>query len=94
MFRTGIENICAALALKLVDNGSSSPFLSTNSQKAIADMVHNLMGITGDRDASRIAILTSHFNAARATSGVTVSDALRSTFTLACLSPSVVGVGQ
>jgi hypothetical protein len=93
VFRTGIENICAALALKLVDNGAS-PFLSTNSTKAIADMVHNLMGITGDRDASRIALLTSHFNAAKATSGVTASDALRSTFTLACLSPSVVGVGQ
>jgi hypothetical protein len=93
VFRTGMENICVAIAAKLVDNGTTTRYKSTDPATAIADMVHTLMGITGDRDGPRISLLTSHFNAAK-TAGETASDALKSTFVLACLSPSVVGVGQ
>ncbi len=91
VFRTGTENICAALAQQFVDTGGK--YQSTAPDAAIGEMVHTLMGITGDRDASRIALLTGHFSSAKA-AGETASDALKSTFVLACLSPSVVGVGQ
>ncbi|MBS2022433.1 MAG: hypothetical protein JST92_08485 [Deltaproteobacteria bacterium] len=99
VFRTGMESLCGALADKLVDNGSASRYKSTDPTTAIADMVHTLMGITGDRDAPRIAILTDHFTHAKrpaqgSAPAISATDALKSTFVLACLSPSVVGVGQ
>ena len=113
-FRTGMENVCATLALNLVDANFKRYLTDTPAHQtaAIADLVHGLMGITGDRDAPRVAILTDHFNAAAAfqlaalpqttppTPPTTAqkaqasTDAMRSTFVLACLSPSVVGVGQ
>ena len=115
VFRTGMENICAALANKLVDGGGGGKWVSTapaSVTTAIGDFVHALMGVNGDRDAPRISILTDHFTAAKAAQLAALpqttppaaptpaqvaqaqSDALRSTFVLACLSPSVVGVGQ
>jgi hypothetical protein len=113
-FRTGMENICATLANNLVDANFKRYVSDTAAHQttAIADMVHGLMGVTGDRDGPRISILTDHFNAAAAfqlaalpqTTPPTAptaaqktqanTDAMRSTFVLACLSPSVVGVGQ
>ena len=92
VLRTGLENLCVAIANTVIDNGSSR-YLSSNPTFAIGDFVHTLMGITGDRDTSRIDILTSHFNAAKL-GGANASDSLKSTFVLACLSPSVIGLGQ
>jgi len=91
-FRTGMENVCVALAGQLIDAGSSSRWTSSSPQPAIADFVHLLMGVGAPRDATPLSILTDHFNAARAGQGD--STALKSTFTLACLTPSVVGIGQ
>jgi hypothetical protein len=110
-YRTGMENICSVLANNLIDAGFKRWLSDTpaHQAQAIGDFVHVLMGVTGDRDAPRISILTDHFNqaaqqqltAAAGTATPTAaqkaqasSDALRSTFVLACLSPSVVGVGQ
>lgn len=92
-FRTGMENICAALARHLIDQPTGARWSSANSTAAIADFVHLLMGEGKDRDATPIAILTDHMSSAR-TAGLSPSDALRSSFVLACLSPSVVGLGQ
>jgi hypothetical protein len=92
-FRTGMENICTALAGQLIDAGAASRWTSANPAAATSDFVHSLMGIEKARDATPIDILTSHFQSAR-TAGLSASDALKSTFVLACLSPSVVGVGQ
>jgi len=92
-FRTGLENICAVLAGQLIDTSTAPRWTSTNSTTAIADFVHTLMGIEKARDPTPLSILTSHFQSARA-AGLTASDSLKSTFVLACLSPSVVGVGQ
>jgi hypothetical protein len=91
-FRTGMENICAVLAARLID--SATPRWSSGSpDAAIADFVHTLMGVGTGRDATPISILTEHLASARA-AGLSGSDALKSTFVLACLSPSVVGIGQ
>ncbi len=92
-FRTGMENICTALAGQLIDSGTAPRWTSTNPAAATADFVHALMGIEMARDATPTAILTSHYQSAR-TAGLSASDSLKSTFVLACLSPSVVGVGQ
>ena len=40
-----------------------------------------------------LTILQGHFQAAKA-AGLSASDALKSTFALACLAPSVAGIGQ
>ena len=90
-FRTGMENICAALAGQLIDNGTR--WSSTSSSSAIADFVHVLMGVPASADATPLSILTDHDQSALS-SGLSASDALKSTFVLACLSPSVVGIGQ
>jgi hypothetical protein len=92
-FRTGLENICAVLAGQLIDASMTPRWTSTNPAAAIADFVHTLMGIEKARDATPLSILTSHFQSARA-AGLTASDSLKSAFVLACLSPSVVGIGQ
>ncbi len=90
-FRTGMENICAALAGKLIDAGAR--WSSSTPDAAIADFVHTLMGVGSGRDATPLQILNEHFQSAR-TAGVSATDALKSTFVLACISPSVVGMGQ
>lgn len=92
-FRTGMENMCAAFARRLIDGTTGTRWSSATPDAAIADFVHELMGIGKDRDATPIAILTEHLTSARA-AGLSGSDALRSSFVLACLSPSVVGMGQ
>jgi hypothetical protein len=92
-FRTGLENICASLAGQLVDAGSATRWSSMNPDPAISDFIHGLMGIEKARDAMPLAILQDHFQAAKV-AGLSASDALKSTFVLACLSPSVAGIGQ
>jgi hypothetical protein len=91
-FRTGMENICAVLAARLID-GAAPRWSSASPDAAIADFVHTLMGVGAGRDATPIAILAGHFQSARA-AGLSASDALKSSFVTACLSPSVVGIGQ
>jgi len=92
-FRTGMENICAALGNKLIDASAGTRWSSASPDAAIADFVHLLMGVGTGRDATPLSILTDHFQSAGA-AGVSASDALKSTFVLACISPSVVGMGQ
>lgn len=92
-FRTGMENICAVLAARLIDAGATTRWSSASPDAAAADFVHTLMGVGTGRDATPLAILGEHFQSARA-AGLSASDALKSTFVLACLSPSVVGMGQ
>lgn len=93
-YRSSVEQICALVGDQVVDVATgASLYSSANFGAAIADMVHNLMGLDASRDAPPIVILTDHYNAARAT-GKTPTVALKSTFMLACLSPWVVSVGQ
>ena len=91
-FRTGMENVCAILAARLIDSANAR-WSSASPDAAIADFVHVLMGVGAGRDATPLSILSGHFQSARA-AGLAPTDALKSTFVLACLSPSVVGMGQ
>lgn len=94
-FRSGAENVCAALAAQVVDGAVNKSFPSTDVTTATANMVHVLMGIPAGsgRDTQVIAILTEHYQKAVAT-GASAANAMQSTFVAACLSPSVMGIGQ
>jgi len=103
-FAAGTENICKAVAELLIDVSSSEPrpgppaakhWSSTEPDAAIADFVGNLMALTPSdprAGAARI-LLKSHFTSALEQPGVTATDALRSTFIVACRAPSAVSLG-
>jgi hypothetical protein len=87
--RAGLENMCTQIAAVVVD-ATGSRYSSKDPQTAISDMVTNVMGLTSDRSAAAQSILEGHFANA---SDAGVSDALKSTFVLACESPYVAGLG-
>ena len=93
-FFGSVENLCRLLADKVVDTPSMSKYTSAAAPVAIADFVANVMALTsGDpRAAAANAILTDHFQVAQS-QGASPTDALKSTFVLACTSPSSVGLG-
>ncbi|HEY2510346.1 MAG TPA: hypothetical protein VGI39_05810, partial [Polyangiaceae bacterium] len=102
-YRAGTENICEAVAALVIDppKAGAAPAATNPKQwssaqptPAIADFVQIVMGLppSDPRSTQASAILTSHFQAAVA-SGASASDALKSTFTTACLAPSAVAIG-
>jgi hypothetical protein len=96
--RTGVENMCASIASAVVDGPTNSKYSSKDPQAAINDFVANLMGLSGDRATPMLELLSDHYaeaNGEKTDAGaVTPTIALRSTFTLACISPYVIGLGQ
>jgi hypothetical protein len=98
-FRAATENICASVAQLVVDPAvkqepTAKQWASTDPDAAIADFVHTLMALTASdaRSPLAIAALKAHFSAA-VQSGASASDALKSTFVVACLAPSAISVG-
>ena len=100
-YRAGLENICATVSAMVVD-GKANPkqpnqkvWVSTDPTTAINEFVSSVVGLTStdERTAPVLDALTSHFNDA-VTGGATKTDALRSTFVAACLSPSFIGIGM
>ncbi len=98
-FRAGTENICEAIAALVVDPSSTAQgqttWSSTDPDTAIADFVATVMAVTPSdaRSAPLQALLKSHFTSASQEAGITATQALRSTFVVACLAPSAVSVG-
>ncbi len=103
-FAAGTENICAAIAERLVDVASGDEhrgpaahkhWSSTEPDAAISDFVVELMGLTplDPRSAAARAVLQSHFASALGQPGITPTDALRSTFIVACRAPTTVSLG-
>jgi hypothetical protein len=103
-FRSGTENICRHLADQMVNVAAAptatpprlaSKYQSTAPDAAIADFVTTIMGLPdGDpRAADAKQILSEHYQAALATTGIKAVDALKSTFVLACTAPSTISVG-
>jgi hypothetical protein len=100
-YRGGLENICEQVATMVVDGKPQAGqpnvkiWSSTDPTGAIADFVSQIMSLTASdpRAAQANAILTSHFQSAQG-SGADATDALRSTFVAACLSPSFIGIGM
>ncbi|MDB4974303.1 MAG: hypothetical protein JWN48_2644 [Myxococcaceae bacterium] len=100
-FRAGLENICTALADMVIDVpakkqvAGSRQWTSDESDVAISDFVALLMAFTpsDSRSAPAQTLLRGHFTAAQG-AGASASDALKSTFIVACLSPSTLAIGM
>ncbi|MEO6775678.1 MAG: hypothetical protein ABI467_22140 [Kofleriaceae bacterium] len=100
-YRGGLENICVQVAAQVIDakanpkQPGAKMWSSSQPAAAITELVSLVMGLTSHdpRTADVTAALTAHFAAAK-TSGASATDALRSTFVAACLSPSFIGIGM
>jgi len=99
-YRAGMENICGAVAALVIDTPAKSQqanvkqWSSMAPDAAIADFVSLMMAVTPSdaRYAPLVAALKDHFTGAMG-QGAKATDALRSTFIVACLSPSFIGIG-
>ncbi len=98
-YRAGLENVCEDVANMIIDDAKApagaKTYSSASPDAAIADFVSNLMGIAPDdpRSAPMTQMLTDHHTKALANQA-TATDALKSTFVTACLSPTVAGIGM
>ena len=91
-FRAASEMLCENVAAKVVDV-TDSRYSSKDLDSALADMVVTIMGYTAadpHHDAA-LQILHAHYTEALASG--TATNALRSTFSLACQSPTSVAFG-
>src|SRR5262249_24774191 len=100
-FVSGVQNICQNVAAKVVDAPTGTEptgvkqWVSSDPDAAILDFVSSIMALppSDDRFAPSRAVLASHFASALKQPGITPTEALRSTFVMACTSPSSVSVG-
>jgi hypothetical protein len=102
-YRSGLDNLCWAVAELVVDPGTPTKgvqyFYSSPSQltASITALVTNIMSITPSNPlySAALAGLQNHYNSAIASPvNATPTEALESTFTTACLSPSFAGIGM
>ncbi|HEY5372079.1 MAG TPA: hypothetical protein VIK01_00270, partial [Polyangiaceae bacterium] len=99
-YRAGLENICEAVAAQTIDVAAAKQLAnvkqwsSKSSDAAISDFVGIVMGLAPSDARTQPAtdLLTAHFTKATA-GGATASNALKSTFVVACLAPSAVSIG-
>jgi hypothetical protein len=100
-FVAGTENICESIAARVIDApaGSLPPdvkhWSSSQPNAAIIDFVSQLMALSpaDARAAPAKTLLAAHFAAALRQPGMTPTDALRSTFVVACQAPSTISIG-
>jgi hypothetical protein len=100
-FRGALENVCEYVAEATIDatpnpaQPGATQWSSTDPTTAIGAFVSTVMALTpsDSRTQPVTAALTQHFQSAVA-GGAKPTDALRSTFTIACLSPSFAGIGM
>jgi hypothetical protein len=100
-YRAGLETVCEELAAATIDatpdpnQPNAKQWSSSQPPAAISDFVTILMALapSDPRNAQANAILLDHYNQALSQSG-SATDALQSTFTVACLSPSFIGIGM
>lgn len=94
-FRAAVENICIATAAEVIDKvPAPSKYSSANASMAIDDFVQTVMALppSHPRYAAAKQILEEHNTQAKAM-GATAADALKSTFVVACSSPTSVSSG-
>jgi hypothetical protein len=94
-YRAAVEELCENLAAQIVDaSGGSSVYKSSDVTTAISDMVSRIMGYppSDPHYAQAVQILQSHQQSA-VSAKASATNALRSTFVLACESPTSVGMG-
>jgi hypothetical protein len=98
-YRAALENICSDVANAVIDTPANAQnpqlkrWASTQPAVAIAEFATLLVGLTPDDARQRpvLEALQAHFTEAARTQ--TASNALKSTFVTACLSPTFIGVG-
>lgn len=96
-YRSAAEAICTRAAAHVVDPEvpgiDARRWTSEHPREAIADFVHDVMGLPVSDPRARHAsvLLERHFETVLPLQGPTA--ALRSAFVVACLSPSMLGVG-
>jgi hypothetical protein len=94
-YRAATEQLCENIAAQVVDSESDPIFTSDDVPAAITDLVVRVVGYptTDPLHAEAARILQEHHDAALAETGVTATQALHSTFVLACEAPTALGVG-
>jgi hypothetical protein len=101
-FTAGLENLCATLAAQLVDPKGAAATAAGTHFSSVADkkgaaldaFVSDLMGApVGDARAPELRAILAEHDAAALAAGETATDALRSTFVLACSSPLTISSG-
>lgn len=93
-FSAATENLCSLMAAQLVDPKGGGRYASAKKDEAIRDFVATVMGLPPNdpRAPTMLTILNEH-HADAVRTGASPTDALRSTFTLACESPLAVSTG-
>jgi len=94
-FRAATEMLCENVATQVVDASSgTSVFASADAQGAMAKMVTDIMGYppSASHYGDALAILKEHYSAVMGAKN-TATNALRSTFVLACESPTSLSFG-
>jgi hypothetical protein len=94
-YRAASELLCENIATQVVDAlGVDSLYKSGSFAAGIDDMATRIMGYSpaDPRHAEAVTILTSHYNAVLAARN-TATNSLRSTFVLACESPTSLSFG-
>jgi hypothetical protein len=91
-YRAASELICETVAAQVVDT-DSAPFTSSNLEGSLDAMVQSIIGYTSSDPLypEALQILKDHY--AEALVGRTATQALQSTFALACQSPTSVSFG-
>ena len=95
-FRAATEMLCENVANQVVDasNGGTSVFASSDSQGAMTKLVTDIIGYppSDSHYGTALSILQEHYSAVMSAKG-TATNALRSTFVLACESPTSLSFG-
>jgi hypothetical protein len=101
-YRAGMENICESVAALVIDAApnpkqpTAKQWSSKQPDAAIGDFVSILMAVepSDPRSMQLQTVLKAHFTDSMSKGGASATDALKSTFTAACLAPSAVGIGM
>ncbi len=93
-FHAATEHLCILMAARLVGVTPQSRYRVTMLNEAVADMVGTVMGLPpSDPRATPMADLLRQHHAEALKAGANATDALQSTFILACESPLSVSLG-
>ena len=97
-YRAATEQLCRSFADSAVDatvGGKPSRYSSRMVDAALSDMVRTIMGVlpADARYAALRQILAEHYAAASKTMGISATDAMKSTFVLACSAPTSISMG-
>ena len=92
-FRGAAETLCTIAAGLTVDQPMSL-YSSMKKDQAVTDFVQNIMGLaTGDPTSAEATQILQDHQAAAIAAGATPTEALKSTFVLACTSPTSLAIG-